>query len=219
MEADHQNMVRFKSRDDRNYQRLVGTLQRWVKELDVPADDINVVARPSIWFSQNVVQTPLPQNTAPLELDANPSLTPRQSVPLSMVTDEDLYSQSDVPQSGLRHVRQSQRIPRQPTSQSSHQRQETCQLPKNTTTAVDQTLEVESEDYSDVEEEEEEEEVVLPPPHPKRASRPQISQTQGLSVPIVIPPDLSKLGSVIFQGTSQLQMAYNMGTMNLSFHS
>jgi hypothetical protein len=66
-------MVRFRDRDDVNYRRVAGVLQRWAKELEVPMEENNVVSQPSTWFSQSSQQPRAPPRTTPSELDVTPT--------------------------------------------------------------------------------------------------------------------------------------------------
>jgi hypothetical protein len=214
-------MVRYKSRDDINYQRLKGVLQRWGKELEVPLDQLNVPTQPSTWFSHPTSRTPVAQNNSPLELDASPALAFDSSVlprPVlnhgerhqqkkslrnqsheSMRDDENLYEH---PQSTASP--QTKRQHRTPTPISSHPPSHDSQ------DALSDTSDIEDETIDDFTIEEEEEEPTRP--RLRRTLSPKL-QTQSQ----MLPPSAAKMGSVVFQGTSQLQLAYNMGTINLRF--
>ncbi|QDS71849.1 hypothetical protein FKW77_009950 [Venturia effusa] len=71
LEADHQNMARFKYKEDSNHQRISGLLQRWAKELDMPANNIPLGNTTAALYGQPAVSIPFRHQTDPLELDGN----------------------------------------------------------------------------------------------------------------------------------------------------
>jgi len=230
-------MVRFKSRDDSNYQRISGLLKRWAKELDISTEDVNVMHGPTTWFGQNATQSSTFHPRGPLELDGNPSvslgqptLPPRvdyssrrlsdlAQIPQCQGTnlrvesshvDDDLYGLSDCSHSAFSPARQ--------LGQFNHKSSE--QKPSSSshrpTASANRYEETRFGKYSEREEEEKvaqsrSQAKQRPRSKPKPSSENPQKRYRNQNSPAVIPPQLPQLGTVNFNGNSMYQIAYSSG--------
>jgi len=187
-------MVRFKSRDDRNYQRVIGVLQRWAKELEIVDETSAPVSVPATFFGHSIAKTIPDQRTTPLELDADSARDPQAQ-------QRTLTTQSF--QTGRRSL-QHEKQPRYQEHQEPYEDQYST-FPCREEKRPPEVYVAEQEYDSDVDEE-----VFVPQQRSKQKQRMVRSQDSQAQKPVI-----GSLGSVQFLGDCKMQIAYNTGTITL----